>query len=197
MKKRGLIVAALLLTGCQSVYNSTDEALAKQTATVESRVAQVERHFCLFEEPNQDIRYNCDPRYWLNTWILAANTPWSVRKEQFSKLDNSIMGILHRYILALPSDTPYQIRLQTQLALDDIALGLTPPAKAVIDAVASEQNNQLMQLESALVVIEKENTQRGERLQVLEQEAANLRAKLEELLRIEATLMDKNRSTQP
>ena len=87
--------------------------------------------------------------------------------------------------------------MQTQLALDDIAIGLTPSAKAVIDTVASEQNNQLMQLESALVVIEKENTQRGERLRVLEQEAANLRAKLEELLRIEATLMDKNRSTQP
>jgi predicted nuclease with TOPRIM domain len=53
-----------------------------------------------------------------------------------------------------------------------------------------------MQLESALVVLEKENTQRGEALQQLRDDAVSLRKKLEELLQIEAALMDKNRSTQ-
>ncbi|MEC8374152.1 MAG: hypothetical protein VX078_04975, partial [Pseudomonadota bacterium] len=62
--------------------------------------------------------------------------------------------------------------------------------------VAAEQNNQLMQLESALVVLEMENTQRGEALQQLRDDAVSLRKKLEELLQIEAALMDKNRSTQ-
>ena len=53
-----------------------------------------------------------------------------------------------------------------------------------------------MQLESAMVVLEQENTSRGEKLKMLEKEVDNLRKKLEELLQIEATLMDKNRSTQ-
>ena len=53
-----------------------------------------------------------------------------------------------------------------------------------------------MQFESALVVLEKENTSRGEKLIELQNELDGLRKKLEELLQIEATLMDKNRSTQ-
>jgi hypothetical protein len=47
-----------------------------------------------------------------------------------------------------------------------------------------------------MVVLEQENTSRGEQLEALNKEAINLRKKLEELLQIEATLMDKNRSTQ-
>jgi hypothetical protein len=47
-----------------------------------------------------------------------------------------------------------------------------------------------------MVVLEQENTSRGEKVKALEIEAVNLRKKLEELLQIEATLMDKNRSTQ-
>ena len=61
---------------------------------------------------------------------------------------------------------------------------------------AASHNNQIMQLESAMVVLEQENTSRGEKVKALEIEAVNLRKKLEELLQIEATLMDKNRSTQ-
>jgi hypothetical protein len=66
----------------------------------------------------------------------------------------------------------------------------------VVTVIAASHNNQIMQLESAMVVLEQENTSRGEKVKALEIEAVNLRKKLEELLQIEATLMDKNRSTQ-
>ncbi|BFT30887.1 hypothetical protein D210916BOD24_20630 [Alteromonas sp. D210916BOD_24] len=197
MKKSGLIVAALLLTGCQHFSRQGDSTTEPERATDSPRFATVERHFCLFDEQIEDMAYNCDPRYWLNRWIAAANTPWSKRKQQLATLDASKMGILHAYILALPNDTPYQIRLRTQLAFNDIAPKLTPSAQEVINVIARAQNNQVMELESALVVLEQENTSRGEKLKTLQQDAANLRTKLEELLRIEATLMDKNRSTQP
>ena len=86
--------------------------------------------------------------------------------------------------------------MRAQLALDDIAGTFTPTAQEVINVIAASHNNQIMQLESAMVVLEQENTSRGEKLKALEKEAFNLRKKLEELLQIEATLMDKNRSTQ-
>lgn len=94
------------------------------------------------------------------------------------------------------NDTPYQDKLRAQLAFNEISPKLTPQSQTLIDVVAGAQNNQLMQFESALVMLEKENTSRGEKLITLQNEIDSLRKKLEELLQIEATLMDKNRSTQ-
>ncbi|GMM71199.1 hypothetical protein MTsDn5_11510 [Alteromonas gracilis] len=193
MRISGLIVALLVLTGCQSLTRNNDSAGEPEKVTP---VVKVERGFCLFDEPPQNFENNCDATFWLNTWIDAANQPWLARKQTLSALSKSTFDTLHAYILTLPNDTPYQDRLRAQLALDAIAKELTPAAQELIRVVASAQNNQVMQLESAMVVLEQENTSRGEKLKMLEKEVDNLRKKLEELLQIEATLMDKNRSTQ-
>ncbi|WP_394220949.1 hypothetical protein [Alteromonas gracilis] len=193
MRISGLIVALLVLTGCQSLSRNNDSSGGAETA---APVAKIERDLCLFEEPPQGFEHNCDAAYWLNAWIAAANQPWIERKQTIKDLEDSAFDTLHAYLLTLPSDSPYQDRLRAQLALNEIAGAFTPLAQEVVKVIAGEQNNQLMQLESALVVLEQENTSRGERIKSLEKEAVNLRKKLEELLQIEATLMDKNRSTQ-
>ncbi|TKB05159.1 hypothetical protein E5672_03470 [Alteromonas portus] len=193
MRKSGLIVALLVLTGCQSLTRNNDKAGEPEKVTP---VAKIERGFCLFDEPPEGFEHNCDTTYWLNTWIAAANQPWLERKQVLKALSDSAFDTLHAYLLTLPTDTPYQDRLRAQLALDDIAGTFTPTAQEVINVIAASHNNQIMQLESAMVVLEQENTLRGEKLKALEKEAVNLRKKLEELLQIEATLMDKNRSTQ-
>ena len=193
MRISGLIVALLVLTGCQSLSRNSDNTGEPENAT---SVAKIERGICLFDEPPQDFKYNCDTAYWLNTWIKAANQPWSKRKQAIKALGKSASDTIHVYILTLPIDTPYQDRLRAQLALNDIAGEFTATAQEVVKVIAASQNNQIMQLESAMVVLEQENTSRGEKVKALEKEAVNLRKKLEELLQIEATLMDKNRSTQ-
>ena len=193
MRKSGLIVALLVLTGCQSLTRNNDNAGEPEKVTP---VAKIERGFCLFDEPPEGFEHNCDTTYWLNTWIAAANQPWLERKQVLKALTDSAFDTLHAYVLTLPTDTPYQDWLRAQLALDEIAGSFTPTAQEVINVIAASHNNQIMQLESAMVVLEQENTLRGEKLKALEKEAVNLRKKLEELLQIEATLMDKNRSTQ-
>lgn len=193
MRISGLIVALLVLTGCQSLSRNNDSADEPEKVTP---VVKVDRGFCLFDEPPPTFDNNCDATYWVNKWIEAANQPWLDRKQTLSGLGKSYFDTLHAYILTLPNDTPYQDRLRAQLALDDIAGDFTPSAQELIKVIASTQNNQVMQLESAMVVLEQENTSRGEKLKALEKEVHNLRKKLEELLQIEATLMDKNRSTQ-
>jgi len=193
MRISGLIVALLVLTGCQSLTRNNDNT---NEAEKVSPVAKVERGFCLFDEPPQTFEHNCDATYWLNKWIDAANQSWLKRKHTLKSLSDSVYDTLHAYILTLPNDTPYQDRLRAQLAVNNIAGGFTPAAQELINVVAGAQNNQIMQFESAMVVLEQENTSRGEQLEALNKEAINLRKKLEELLQIEATLMDKNRSTQ-
>jgi len=193
MRISSLIVALLVLTGCQNLTRNNGSVSESESP---APVTKIERGLCLFNEPPHGFEHNCDATYWLNAWIAAANQPWADRKQSLKDLGDSAFDTLHAYLLTLPTDTPYQDRLRAQLALDNIAGGFTPAAQEVVNVIAGSQNNHMMQLESALVVLEQENTARGEKIKALENEAVNLRKKLEELLQIEATLMDKNRSTQ-
>lgn len=193
MRLSGLIVMLLMLTGCQSLLSKPKNS---EPAPNEAARAILDEDICLFEHAPKDFEHNCDMRFWINEWVVASATSWSERKATIKEMGNSQYDIVRAYVLTLPNDTPYQDRLRAQLALDTLSEKFTASAKEVINVVAAEQNNQLMQLESALVVLEKENTQRGEALQQLRDDAVSLRKKLEELLQIEAALMDKNRSTQ-
>jgi hypothetical protein len=193
MRLSGLIVMLLMLTGCQSLLSKPKSS---EPAPNEAARAILDEDICLFEHAPKDFEHNCDMRFWINEWVVASATSWSERKATIKEMGNSQYDIVRAYVLTLPNDTPYQDRLRAQLALDTLSEKFTASAKEVINVVAAEQNNQLMQLESALVVLEKENTQRGEALQQLRDDAVSLRKKLEELLQIEAALMDKNRSTQ-
>ena len=193
MRLSGLIVMLLMLTGCQSLLSKPKSS---EPAPNEAARAILDEDICLFEHAPKDFEQNCDMRFWINEWVVASATSWSERKATIKEMGNSQYDIVRAYVLTLPNDTPYQDRLRAQLALDTLSEKFTASAKEVINVVAAEQNNQLMQLESALVVLEKENTQRGEALQQLRDDAVSLRKKLEELLQIEAALMDKNRSTQ-
>ena len=193
MRLSGLIVMLLMLTGCQSLLSKPKSS---EPAPNEAARAILDEDICLFEHAPNDFEHNCDMRFWINEWVVASATSWSERKATIKEMGNSQYDIVRAYVLTLPNDTPYQDRLRAQLALDTLSEKFTASAKEVINVVAAEQNNQLMQLESALVVLEKENTQRGEALQQLRDDAVSLRKKLEELLQIEAALMDKNRSTQ-
>lgn len=193
MRLSGLIVMLLMLTGCQSLLSKTKSSEPEPNKAAS---AILDEDICFFEHAPKGFEHNCDMRFWINEWVVASATPWSERKATIKAMGNSQYDIVRTFVLTLPNDTPYQDRLRAQLALDTLSDQFTASAREVINVVAAEQNNQLMQLESALVVLEKENTQRGEALQQLRDDAVSLRKKLEELLQIEAALMDKNRSTQ-
>jgi len=183
----------LMLTGCQSLLSKPEERV---TTTNSHQALTLDNHVCIYDQPPKEFDNNCDMRFWISEWVRANSTSWSKRKAALKKLGNSQYDIVRTYILTLPNDTPYQDRLRAQLALDAISEEFTASAQQILNTVAADQNNQLMQLESALVVLEKENTKRGEALEKLRGDTASLRKKLEELLKIEAALMDKNRSTQ-
>ena len=62
--------------------------------------------------------------------------------------------------------------------------------------LVASPNDQMLEYESAISMLSKVNTQRAHSIESLKSELEAQRKKLEELLQIEATLMDKNRSTQ-
>lgn len=193
MRIIGAVVALFALAGCQILQ--PQESLPPDVKTAE-KPTEITRSFCFYDKQPAAFKHNCDVKYWVNLWLEASNQSWSVRKTQIKALGSTPYDVVKGYILSLPNDTPYQDRLRAQLLLDGVSDSFTPTAQEVVNVVAGKQNRQLMELESALVILEKENTARGEQIEQLENDATNLRKKLAELLQIETTLMDKSRSTQ-
>ncbi len=193
MRLSCFFIAVFFLVGCESLTKVKKEVPDDSEIHAETAL---DGTFCFYEKAPDDFLYNCDVKHWVALWVDASAQPWSQRKQTLDTLTNSDYDRFHAYILTLMNDTPYQDKLRAQLAFNEILPKLTSQSRNVIDVIAGAQNNQLMQFESALVVLEKENTSRGEKLVTLQNEIDSLRKKLEELLQIEATLMDKNRSTQ-
>jgi len=193
MRLSCFFIAVFFLVGCESLTGVSKEASDESSARTKTALGS---DFCFYENPPEEFLYNCDAKHWIELWVNASDQPWTQRQQTLATLTNSDYDRLHAYILTLMNDTPYQNKLRAQLAFNEISPGFTEQSRKVIDVIAGAQNNQLMQFESALVVLEKENTSRGEKLITLQNEIDSLRKKLEELLQIEATLMDKNRSTQ-
>lgn len=193
MRIIGLAIALMALTGCQLLKGFNDTA---DTPPVSENSQTLTEEFCFYEQPPLLFEHNCDPTFWLKLWLTSDDTSWRERKAQIKALGTTEFDKLQAYVFTLPNDTPYQDRLRAQLAVNSMMSDFTPMAQNVISVIAAKQNTLLMELESALVVLEKENTSRAQQLGALTTEADNLRKKLEELLQIEATLMDKSRSSQ-
>ena len=188
-----MILALTMMSGC-SVLSKQPIKQKIEVSPPQIVEVAVDDDICLFTSEPENFDYNCDMAYWLEVWLEADATPWIERKAQLTALGQSKKDKIHAYLLSLSSDTPYQDRLRAQLSIDELMPEFTDAAALVIDVVVSNPNKQLMELESALSVLSKENTLRGQELQKLYAELKAQQKKLEELLQIEATLMDKNRN---
>jgi len=194
MRISGMILALTVLSGCTLLptQQSTSKNIGNGAEGSESLT--LDASVCVLTAPPPSFHHNCDMGYWLHTWIAADNTPWNKRKQTLMTLGQSEEDRLLAYVLSLPTDTPYQDRLRAQLGIESLTPHLTDAAALILNVVASKPNKQLMELESAMSVLSKANTQRGKEIQRLRDELKAQQQKLEELLQIEATLMDKNRS---
>ena len=188
-----MILTLTLLSGCSLLSKQQSEQIY-ENKLMPAQEATLDENLCLFVSAPPSFTHNCDFSYWLHVWINADETPWSERKLALAQLGHSEHDRLMAYLLSLPSDTPYQDRLRAQLGINDLLPELTDSALAIVNVVAIKPNTQLMELESAMSVLSKENTRRAKAAQQLREELEAQQQKLDELLQIEASLMDKSRS---
>ncbi|WP_051275221.1 hypothetical protein [Aestuariibacter salexigens] len=175
----GLIV--LCLGGCQQL---PDWAKMSRDKNAHNKT------ICLVEPPVKAPEYNCDIQYWLLYWANADSIPWPERRTAISTLDESLDGQLRKILLSQPVSTPYQDRLRAQSWFDAIKSRLTQPAADVFTAIMAKPSQQLLELESALTVMSRINTQQAK-------STAELKQKLQQLMNIEAELVDAQREQQP
>lgn len=195
MKIPVLVVGLLMLSGCSVLSSITGKLSDNERNSQDTNVLD-NAELCVVVREEANLEHNCDMAYWLNLWLVADDTPWLERKQSLSSLDNSMHDTLLRYFFTLPNDTPYQERLGAQLSIDAIEAKMTPAFARVIRTVAMQQNKQLMELESALSVLVKQNATLSNEMSALTTQLQEQQKKINALLKIETTLMDKSRSSK-
>lgn len=195
MKIPVLVVGLLTLSGCSVLSSITGKMSGNEHTSQNTHVVD-NAELCVVATKKASLDHNCDMAYWLNVWLVADETPWLERKPSLSLLDNSMHDTLLRYFLTLPNDTPYQERLGAQLSIDAMESKMTPAFVRIVRTVASQQNKQLMELESALSVLVKQNATLSNEMSALTTQLQEQQKKINALLKIETTLMDKSRSSK-
>lgn len=196
MRIRILLPVVIVLSGCAAIEQEDDVSVQPVESNVNHQ--QVESDpVCLVNRASQTFQHACDLSYWINMWVEAAHAPWPERKDKIAALTDSTEDTITKVIMSLPVDTPYQSRLRAQHWLETLNEVLNPDIAPIIDILVKDPNGEMLKLESAMVILNRVNTDKQKQLDMLEQELKSQTEKMEELLKIEATLMDKNRSNQP
>ena len=196
MKIKLLLPLAAMLGGCAAIEgNESAPVIPVEENTVAPQLVESDS-LCLVEKDTESFEHQCDLLYWVNLWVQADNTRWPVRRDAIAGLSDSTEDKIKKIILSLPVDTPYQSRLRARHWLTEVKDKLTPDMQTVVTTIVNAPNDEMLELESAMVILNRVNTDKEKQLQMLEKELESQTKKMEELLKVEATLMDKNRSTQ-
>ena len=196
MKTMWLMVALTGLSGCAALTTTHENDDADTNLSASPVISVLDDDVCVFNKTVESVKENCDLTYWVGLWIQADNTAWPLRKSQITSLGDAPADKLQKILLSMPVDTPYQDRLRAKHWLDEITPVFTPQVQQAVVTLVASPNDQMLEYESAISMLSKVNTQRALNIESLKAELEAQRKKLEELLQIEATLMDKNRSTQ-
>ncbi|MCW8091476.1 hypothetical protein [Alteromonas sp. ASW11-130] len=192
-------LCVVLLAGCKLLPSPPIEN-EKQIPSDVVEVIQSEpidtSEICLVEENVATFEHQCDLAYWASLWIKASEMSWPKRKDSINALGNSIGDKLAKIIFTLPASTPYQDRLRASHWLKEIQPKLSPDFARLVKPIVQAPNEQLLEYESAITLLSRVNTQQSQSIENLQKELEAQRKKVEELLQIEASLMDKNRSSQ-
>lgn len=191
-----LLVATL--TGCASLMENAPTPSPTTASTPEpAAIPDVsDSKICMVAERSDAVAHNCELTHWISLWVDADRMDWPSRKARMASLSSNFEDTLHRVLLSMPTDTPYQDRLRAQRLLKDLTPLLTPEARLVVDTLLARPNTQMLEFESAISLLSRVNSRQASTIENLKAELEAQQEKVEELLQIEATLMDKNRSNQ-
>ncbi|QCZ94074.1 hypothetical protein [Salinimonas iocasae] len=195
MKKLILLPFIAVLTGCAGLQQS-EPAPPEKNEPQPIVVIDDSDDFCLVSPEHEEFDHQCDFLHWAGIWLSADKTSWPDRKQAIANLGDSTPDLLKKILLSLPVDTPYQDRLRAQHWLNILKPKLQSNIAPLVETMVIAPNNEMLELESALVVLNKVNAEQAQSSEALKEELEAQRKKLEELLEVEATLMDKNRGNQ-
>jgi uncharacterized coiled-coil protein SlyX len=157
--------------------------------------------YCENQETMARFGEYCELDMWSDKLILASTIPWPSRNDMIGTLPNDPKSLIEKVLLSQGDDTPYRNRLRAQKWIEEIQTLSDKPMTQVLEILIFQPSQQLLELESAITILSKvngrqEKTIAEQEIQLAEknQEIENQRKQVEQLLDIEASMVNQNRS---
>ena len=189
LKSKCLLIGGLLLTlpGCELLSRQESSPQSNNPAPVLDSAPRV----CVFEPSDLSIEHNCDLVYWLQFWIQQGGKGWSERKAHIASLGEADVDLLKKILLSQGKETPYQNRLRAQNWITEITPKLTQAMSSLVTVLITESSQEKLEFESALAILTRLNAQQAKTLEEQELKLKEQQLQLEQLLKIEASMVEK------
>ncbi|MFT6897378.1 MAG: hypothetical protein ACJA13_001784 [Paraglaciecola sp.] len=184
MKALSISLLALALSGCEMLASFPQ----KEHTTNDVKVST--HSFCLYLEPQVDDEYNCQLSYWLRYWLDADDMTWEQRKAEIALLTDSGQDNLRKVLLSQGEYTPYQDRLRSQVWAANLIKEFDGGMQDLLTVMVYQPSQALLEMESALVTLSKINSAQSTRIEEQQELVDQQRSQIEQLLKIEASIMD-------
>lgn len=144
----------------------------------------------------------CDAQYWISYQLSIQNMAWQERSDLIKSLSDDAFYVLQKSLLSQAVDTPYQDRLRAQnwlLSLQNLA---SDKMNSLLLGLIYNNSQQLLELESAITVLSRVNTQQAKKITKLEkrlgkseEEILKQQEQVDQLLKIELDISKKNKQS--
>jgi uncharacterized coiled-coil protein SlyX len=193
MKMLFFLLVVLALSGCELL-----KPLKREPSEV---VNLMSTKYCESDDTMARFAEYCELDKWADKLILASTISWPVRNEMIDALPNDPKSLIEKVLLSQGDDTPYRNRLRAQKWIEEIQTLSDKSMTQALDILIFQPSQQLLELESAITILSKvngrqEKTITDQEIQLTEknQEIENQRKQVEQLLDIEASMVNQNRS---
>jgi len=193
MKMLFVLLLTLALSGCELLT-----PLKREPSEV---VNLMSTKYCESQETMARFGKYCELNTWSDKLIFASTIPWPSRNDMIAALPDDPKSLIEKVLLSQGDDTPYRNRLRAQKWIEEIQTLSDKPMTQVLEILIFQPSQQLLELESAITILSKvngrqEKTIAEQEIQLAEknQEIENQRKQVEQLLDIEASMVNQNRS---
>ncbi len=198
MKILVVIAIMLSLSGCELLKSFKPELLESSEPLEVADVSLTK--YCISQETITRFEEFCELDWWAEKLIVASTTPWLERSEMIDALALDPKSLIEKVLLSQGDDTPYRNRLRAQKWIEELQTLTDKKMTQVLDILIFQPSQQLLELESAITILSKvngrqEKTLIAQEVQIAEknQEIENQRKQVEQLLDIEASMVNQNR----
>ncbi|MGO4894068.1 hypothetical protein [Flavobacterium sp. W21_SRS_FM6] len=152
--------------------------------------------FCVARAETSQIEHNCNIPFWLNYRSELETLTWLQRKAEIERLDAAPNSLLKKILLSQGKETPYNDRLRAQRWIEILLPELSEEMQQFVKVMVYQPSQDLLELESALVTLGRVNSnlsQANEEQKLMIEKQKN---QIEQLLKIEASIMANDNGDQ-
>jgi hypothetical protein len=199
MKILLILLAMISLPGC-SLLKSLKSELSELSEPSEVASLMATK-YCERQDSIAHFEEYCNLDAWSEKLILSSTIPWPMRSDMIEALPQDPKSLLKKVLLSQGNDTPYRNRLRAQRWIEELKLVTDKSMTHVLDILIFQPSQQLLELESAITILSKVNNRQektivAQEIQLLlkNTEIENQREQVKQLLDIEASMVNKNRT---